>query len=250
MAQSFSTANLQALLAYPFRDPDWKNKFLLGSLIVLAGFAIPLLPFIFIYGYMLQIMRRIIVEGGEPFLPAWDDWGKLFNDGSKLFGVVVVYTLPLMVLVMLGVFLFTFSIWMPIMFAGPAAGGENPPDVLFPLAGGLGMTVCIGLGLLLGLGLSLVVPAAMGHVAATNDFAAAFRWREWWPIFRANLPGFLLADLVLWAVSLVLNIIVYVSLILCCLLPFVAAPITIYTLLIYSALFAQAYRDGARQLTK
>jgi len=81
--QSFTTDNLKALLTFPFEDDDWKNKFLIGSLIVFAGFAIPLIPFFFLYGYMMQIMRHIIVEKGKPFLPKWDDWGKLFVDGAK-----------------------------------------------------------------------------------------------------------------------------------------------------------------------
>ena len=82
MSQSFSSEDLKQLFAFPFQDPRWQNKFLIGSLVVFAGFIIPLIPFFFVYGYMAQIMRRIIVEKGEPFLPEWDDWGKLFVDGG------------------------------------------------------------------------------------------------------------------------------------------------------------------------
>src|SRR6185503_7118827 len=94
MTTSFTTDNLQTLAKFPFTDPQWKNKFLIGGLLTLAGYAFPLLPLLFVYGYCAQIMRRIIVEKGEPYLPEWQDWGKFLLDGLKLGGVGLIYILP------------------------------------------------------------------------------------------------------------------------------------------------------------
>ncbi len=84
MRQSFTSQDLQALFAFPFKDPEWQQKALIGSLLVLLGFVIPIVPTIFLMGYLAQIMKGIIRTNRKPFLPKWDDWGKFFNDGWNL----------------------------------------------------------------------------------------------------------------------------------------------------------------------
>lgn len=254
-AQSFTTDNLKELLAFPFQDEDWKNKLLIGSLIVFAGFAIPLIPFFFLYGYMMQIMQHIIVEKGKPFLPQWDDWGKLFVDGAKLLGVVLIYMLPVMVLMMIGFFIMFLFPMLGIPVA--VIGGEENPEAAGAVMGVLSIVsmiaffVLFGISMVFGLAIGIVMPAIMGHVAATGDFGAAFRLKEWWAIFKANVGGFLLAYLIVFAVSMVLNSILgflYCTIILCCIVPFLTAPITLYTVIISGALFGAAYRDGVEKV--
>jgi hypothetical protein len=255
MTQSFTTANLQTLLGFPFRDKDWKNKFLIGSLIVLAGFVIPLVPFVFVYGYMVQIMRRIIVDKAEAYLPEWDDWGKLFIDGLKLLGIVLIYMLPVIILMMIGFFVMFLlpMLGIPIAIVGGEENPETAGTAMFVLSmvGMVGFFIFMGIMMILSLAIGLVMPAVMGHLVATDDFGAAFRLKEWWAIFRANVGGFLLAYLIIIAVSIVLNSILgllYFTIILCCIVPFLTAPITMYTVIISGALFGQAYRDGVQQL--
>jgi hypothetical protein len=254
-AQSFSTDNLKALLAFPFQDDDWKNKFLIGSLIVFAGFVIPLIPFFFLYGYMMQIMHHIIVDKDKPRLPAWDDWGKLFVDGLKLLGVALIYMLPVVVLFMIGFFIVFLLPLLGIPIA--AIGGEENPEVagaafgILTLVSMLAYFVLFGLGMILALLIGVILPAVLGHVVATDDFGAAFRFKEWRAIFRANLGGFLLAYLVLIVVSMVVNsvlVLLYCTIILCCFVPFLTAPVTLYLVVIAGALFGQAYRDGVQRL--
>jgi len=249
--QSFTTDNLKALLTFPFEDDDWKTKFLIGSLIVFAGFVIPLIPFFFLYGYMLQIMRHIIVEKGKPFLPEWDDWGKLFVDGAKLLGAALIYMLPFIVLITIGSFIIFFLPMLGIPLA--IAGGEENPEAAGTMMGILSLVsmavffIILGIGMIFGLAVGLVMPAIMGHVAATDDFGAAFRWKEWWAIFKANVGGFMLAYLLVFAISMVLNSILgflYCTIILCCIVPFLTAPVTLYTVILSGALFGEAYREG------
>jgi len=105
--------------------------------------------------------------------------------------------------------------------------------------------------MIFGLAIGVVMPAIMGHVAATDDFGAAFRLKEWWTIFKANVGGFMLAYLIVFAVSMVLNsliALVYCTIILCCIAPFLTAPVTLYTLIMSGALFGEAYREGVEKL--
>ena len=109
----------------------------------------------------------------------------------------------------------------------------------------------IGLGTILAMAVGLVMPAVIGHIVATDEFGAAFRVREWWPIFRANLAGFLIAYVIVMVASIVLSsvlMVIYVTVILCCLIPIIMGPVTMYLLAIYGAVFGQAYRDGVQKL--
>jgi hypothetical protein len=254
MTQSLTTTDLKELLGYPFKDVNWKNKFLIGSLVVLASFVIPFVPFLALYGYMMQIMRRIIIEGGEPFLPEWDDWGSLITDGLKLLGAISVFMLPIFLVMAAGYILFLGMMVATGVFARAVDQGDDAAGAmvsLMPLAGGLILMVLFVLVMLFALAVGIIMPVVMGHVAATNNFGAAFRWREWWPIFRANSSGFLMADVVIFALSFGLSSVLsllYLTIIFCCLIPIIIAPITVYTSVIQSAIFAQAYREGVYKL--
>ena len=251
MSQSFSSEDLKQLFAFPFQDPRWQNKFLIGSLVVFAGFIIPLIPFFFVYGYMAQIMRRIIVEKGEPFLPEWDNWGKLFVDGLKLLGAILIYSIPIIGLFFAGYILFFFTIALSAAAAEGSGDPSSPLVAMAPMAGSLFFCLFFAVIMLLSLAIGLLSPAIMGHVVATDEFSAAFRVREWWSIFRANIGGFLMAYVIVLAISVAFSFgisLLYLTLILCCLLPFIMAPATFYMLAIYGVVFGEAYREGARNL--
>ncbi|HMQ50540.1 MAG TPA: DUF4013 domain-containing protein [Anaerolineae bacterium] len=250
MTTSFTSDDFKKLVAFPFQDADWKNKFLIGSLVLLAGYLL-LIPIALIYGYTFQIMRGIIVEKREPFMPAWDDWGKLFGDGFKLLGVYLVYSLPLL-LFLCGSYVALFG-----LIAGRGVLAEASPDepsplvALVPVLGVFGWIACLGLVFVFALALGLVMPAALSHVVATNEFNAAFRFGEWWAIFRANLAGFVLAFVVVLAISVAFNFamqILYLTIIGCCFIPFLLIFMGFYLLLVSNVIFAQAYRDGVEKL--
>jgi hypothetical protein len=255
MTQSSTSTDLKEMLTFPFQDPNWKNKFLIGSLITLAGFIIPFVPVLLLYGYTMQIMRPIIVEQGKPFLPEWDKWDKLLFDGVKLFGVVFIYMLPFMILLFVGMSFFFVPVaaGIPLM-EGLEEGGDGAAGIILTIVtvvSILGAMVLIGLGTILAVAVGVVMPAVVGHIVATDEFGAAFRVREWWPIFRANLAGFLLAYVMVMVASIVLSsglMVIYVTVILCCLIPIIMGPVTMYLLAIYGALFGQAYRDGVQKL--
>ena len=104
-----------------------------------------------------------------------------------------------------------------------------------------------GVGMLLMLAVSLILPVTVSHAVATDEFSAAFRVREWWDIFKANIAGFLIAYVILagmWiALTLVLQIF-YITIVLCCLVPFIMIFAYLYMMIIGSVMFGQAYRDG------
>jgi hypothetical protein len=247
MAESLTSDNLRTVFTFPFQDSKWLEKFLIGSLLFLVSFLI--LPLFLIYGYSVELMRMAI-EGRELALPEWDEWEKKFIDGAKLFVIGLIYTLP---------FAFLFIVVYVLIFAGALStefmdytGDPSSPFWMVPsLLGTFGGMALFGLGFILALVVGVLMPAMIGHVVATDDFSAAFRINEWWGIFRANLSGFVITYLLVLGLFTALNFvtqILYMTVILCCLLPFIFIPATLYIMVATSVLFGQAYREGAESL--
>jgi hypothetical protein len=233
-----SNLNIEHILTFPFKETESRKNFLIGTLIYLASFVIPILPLILVMGYIARIMRQVF-NGEEPRMPAWDNWESMLKDGVYLFSVRLVYMIPLFA-VMIPFFI---GFWfLPLWLSSNSGMGDEFTALLFPLMG-LFMLVFIPLSL----ALSLIVPAAEVHTIAHNDFAAGFRVREWWPIFRANWGGFIVAYLVSMVAGFALTLIVQiamVTIVLICILPIVMPAISMYITLVMYTAFANAYKDG------
>ena len=91
---------------FPFRGEKWGIKVLIGSALTFGSFIIPIVPLMPIFGYFGQLMKSIIVKEQDPEMPAWNDWGTLFVDGIKLWGAVILFMLPALILTIGGYALF------------------------------------------------------------------------------------------------------------------------------------------------
>jgi hypothetical protein len=101
--------------------------------------------------------------------------------------------------------------------------------------------------------LAAIIPAAEMHAVDKAEFAAGFRFREWWTIFRINLGGFIAAFAIYYVASMLLGIvfqIIMVTIIFSCLLPILVPALTIYLVLIMYATIAQAYKVGKEKLAQ
>jgi len=87
MTTTSTTANLQAIFTYPFKNPNWKSKAAIATVICLISSIIPIIPMFFFFGYCYRLMKAVIVDHETLSLPEWDDWGRLFADGAKIFGI-------------------------------------------------------------------------------------------------------------------------------------------------------------------
>ncbi len=252
MSKATTVASIKDLLRFPFQGPDWQNRFLIGSALVLLGSFIPIVPFIFVLGYVLELVRRA-AQGEELTLPDWHDWGKLAVDGLRALAVQLVFLLPGLLIMVVGIglyFVATFA--MPLM----SMAGESEAVVfsMFFLFGSMGiMFLGMAAGSLLLLLGAIPLPAALVHLSLHDKVSAGLRIREWWPILRANKLGFLVAWVIVggvWAIVYAVYMVAYYTICLCCLLPVIMAPASFYLLLIGAAVFGQAYRDGAEMVAE
>lgn len=244
MASTSSTRHLKEVFSYPFQDPDWVGKLVIASLLILFSF-IPFFPHVLLLGYVAVLVIQV-VEEGDLVLPAWGDLGDLFGHGLRLFGVTFVYTLPVIALFILGY----VAILLPVFTMETRLIPEGS-WILTMIGGyifGLGM---MGISMLLGLGVGIILPMAGCHAVVERDFGAAFRFSEWWAILRANWDGFLISYLLflggLVAVYYATQFLI-LTVILCCLYPFVIVALSAYLMVVGGALFGRAYREGREMM--
>lgn len=165
--------------AFTFEDPEWVQKVLLGGVFVLAGMAI--VGVFFLYGYLARLVRNVI-EGVRYPLPAWDDLGEYFTEGARIFGVALVYVLPIVAVAMTAV--------VPVMIM-EASGSDAARDV-----SGMIFTCLWCLFFPVSLALSLWLPAALLRVAVERRFSAGFEFARIWDFIRGNVGNYVLAVIV------------------------------------------------------
>jgi Protein of unknown function (DUF4013) len=239
---------------FPFRGEKWGLKMLIGSALTFGAFIIPIVPLLPVFGYFGQIMKGIIVQEQDPEMPAWTDWGTLFLEGLKLLGAVVIYLLPALIFIVGGYILFMVLDFSLVFSAQAMSHTYNNLSPLPMIASGIGMFLgmaAIMLGIALAVVTAIILPSALGNMLSKGKFEAAFQFREWWPILKANLGGFILAGaltLGLFYLMYMLAIVLYATVILCFLVPFALAAIFFITGSTAFSLYSVAYRDGVRKM--
>ena len=252
MSETMSILSLKKLFRFPFQAPNWQSRFVVGTALILANYVIPIVPAIFLAGYALRVMRQTLA-GQEPELPAWDDWGELAKDGLRAMLAGLVYFLPALIVFAVGVAVyFIGNLYLPLT----ASSSGDPDQMLAGLpAIVLGSMAILFVSMLVGIVLSLLgaiaMPAATAHFVAQDELRAAFRVRQWWRILRTDMLGYFISWVIIAGLFAVLYsgaMLAYYTIVLCCLIPILTAPITLYVLLVGAALFGETYRESAAEL--
>jgi hypothetical protein len=251
MAAEASSESLRTLFAYPFRQPGWQGRFLVGAGLILACFIIPIIPALFVYGYLLGIMRRAI-RGDDLTLPAWQEWSVLLADGCRAFLVGLVYVLPgaLTFLVGAGTY-FLASLGLTSLGDSQVSPAAEWGFIVVFLAAMVVLFISMFLGMILSVLGAVPLPLALGNVAAKGKVAAAFYFRELWRMLAADPVGYFIAWVVmagLAAITYLAAMLPYYTLVLACLVPIAAGVLGYYVMLVGAALFGQAYRNASMRL--
>lgn len=237
--------DLKEIFTFPFKDEEARKHLLIGCLVGLASFIIPVLPILVLFGYSVRIAKQVL-NNESPHMIAWDDWAGLAKDGIKMLGIRMIFALPLLIL------LVPFVISMTVFPIFLGASNSSDVDTFLPIFmllmfGGFCLIVPLSIPI------ALIAPAAEMYVIEKDDFAAGFRFREWWPIFRANISGFIAALAISYIASFAFTIVIQIlgiTIILAC-LTFILLPLmTVYLTLVLYVTIAQAYRDGKVKLSQ
>lgn len=243
--QSISTKPLKSFFIYPFREPGSAKKLLIGSLLIFCNFIIPIVPGIFVTGYVAKIARRIMLEDGVLHLPDWKHWNEFFKDGLKISVISFLFSLPALLVMILGIIAY-FGSFVGLMVESSRGVESAETAVLYTIFMFIWIfSMFIGMFLMFFAGFFL--PPAMMHAIRESSIRSVFKIRNWWFVFRNNLSGFLISFVIIFGLShLVLYAIygLYYTIILCFIIPFVSSFGVFYLSLVAFPMFAQAYKEG------
>lgn len=244
MESNLAFGKLPRVLSFPFKGEGAFGKLAIAALVMLAGMFIPIVPTIFLLGYIAEVVRSITVEGKDAEMPAWTDWGKLFNEGLKLLGAALIVVLPMML-----VFIVLFALYfVPIMMMSVDGGEEI--GVAFMVFLFFMQMITIFFSVIVGFLAGLFQPIYMAHMLTKGNFGAMFEIGQWWKIFKSAFWEFMIAFVLFFGLSMAASyiymLLIY-SIVCCCLAPFAIALIMAYLMLVYAALVAHAYKTGAEK---
>lgn len=238
----------QETFTWLFKDPDWKNKFIIGSALVFAASAVPVIGWLGIFvvsGYGLLLMRAAM-RGESLTLPKWENFGALFVDGFKAALSTAGFWIPGIL-----AFICAFGSWFGFLFSLPSSRSTySALPATFPI-----VFIAYFLGLMIGISLSYlaygIAPLSVAQYLRTGQIGAGYRVREMYRIVRADLGAYFLAWVAFLGLSVLLSVVTvfaYTTIILCSVLPFLIAPIGFYFNLMWAALFGAAYRESIAKI--
>ncbi len=241
--------SVSSLLKYPFKTPGWTNRLLVGTVLLWVGMFVPLVPTVFVFGYMVRVARQVI--RGEPLaLPEWNDWSRLGLDGLRAAVIGLAYLAPSLI-VLVGGWTLYMGVWFGSIFSIEQTG-TSPSEAFFALPF-LAMAILF-LSMFVGFLLQVLglvpLPAALMRFAAQDRLGAAFHPGKLWAVIRADKWGYLGAWVVMLGIGVLAYtflMLLYFTVILCAALPILGAPISLYVLLVGAAAFGQVYRESAAQ---
>lgn len=186
--------NFGRAFTYVFEDPDWIKKVGIAALVIL----IPIVGAIILLGWGLELTRRVIQGDAYP-LPDWTDFGGFVAQGFKAFVVALAYTLPVILIVICGQ-----AISFGLIGAAGGAMDSNNSDMMGTVLM-LAMSCIYCFAFIFGILAGLMIPPAMGTLAATNDLGAAFRFGEVLGMLRSAIGPYVLTLVLVGLTSMILT---------------------------------------------
>jgi hypothetical protein len=184
---------------------------------LLSIIVIGLVGYILLFGYYLEVMRRVHAGMATP-LPDWNDLGSYITRGFMASIGTLVWLVP----------------FVAVATCGFAAGASMNDDAGSSL---ILATSCFLVPLSIALGV-LILPVVIARYAVTGDFGAMFQFGA---IFSEVQRGFV-PLLITFVMSLVVYFVAYIGLIAC----FIGIAFTLhYAYLVHAYLIGDMYRQAA-----
>ena len=244
MSELSITSALKDAFKFPFESEDGRSRFLIGSLISLANLILPIVPAIFVYGYVISVMRQVI-NGEKPHMPAWNDWGKFGLDGLKALLVGLVYMLPATIISAGGWVLYTVLYTSGVVIT--TSNSSEWMGVVLMFSAMVILFLSLGIGMFFNILGGIPLPVALSHWVAQDRLSAAFNFKTTWQTIKADKWGYFITWGVILGVGTLLYLVCimfYYTIILCFLTFILMIPAGFYLMLVALALFGQFYRDN------
>lgn len=237
---------LSALLRFPFREREAQHRFLLGCALLIVGTVIPILPTIFVYGYLLRVMRASI-RGEGWRLPPWEEWGDLFVEGLKSLAVTLAYLAPGWLVFMFGFAIYFMAGPFSIVLMRSAPRGASSAMLVSFLVGMAVLFISLSIGTFLSILGTLPLPVALARLAESGRIGDAFHLRAIWRAVRASFWAYVGAWVIivgLAGIAYLLYTVLYFTWVLCFVAFLVLMPAMFYVLTIGAVVFGEYYRQA------
>lgn len=173
--------DLGLAFSFPFQDEEWVKKVLIAAVLLF----IPVIGWLAVYGWGLEITRRVIRQSEEP-LPDWNEIMDLFILGLKGFAISFIYTIPVML------------ISIPLTFLG---WFEDLQGIVAFLS------VCTScLTFIYSIFLWVVLPASFGILADSDNLGEAINPSKILELVRAAPSAYVIALVAILISSLVASV--------------------------------------------
>ncbi len=172
--------NFGLAFSYIFQEEDWIKKVLIAAVLLI----IPIIGWIIVAGWAIEITRRVI-RNETPLLPEWSDFSKFIIDGLFVLLIGFIYSLPSSILsgIIQGA-----NIGIQNM-----QGGEGDSTVSIILAV---VSVCVGcFAFIYGIAIGIGLPAVYTNFAMKGGFGSAFQFKEIFAMIKAAPGAFVIAFL-------------------------------------------------------
>ena len=190
---------------FVFDDKDWLRKLGMSSLVLFVSLLLLVIPgILFIMGYQVAVGRNVY-EGKENPLPEPENFGDIFRDGLALFGIVMVYYIPIWLL-------------MCVFIGLVAATGGAAESGAEGLGAALGVfsILIYCLFFLLAIGLGLFMQAGVVQYIRKGSFSACMQFGEIWNMTKTNIAEYLLIIVCTMAAQIIAQIAIGISAITVC----------------------------------
>ena len=180
-------------ITYVFQDPAWLRKTLIGAVLLI----IPIVGALFVAGYVLRTIRRVI-EGTDSPLPEWDDFGGDLVRGLKVIVAILVWALPAIV------------IWFFALIPTAIADNNSTNGNAFTALAALVSLAANCLVILFGILVTFVQPLVLSRLALRESLADAFDFSAIIAEARANATKLLIVLVMQYVIGLVASLGIFV----------------------------------------
>jgi len=92
--------DLKEAIEYPFKDPEWRRKAIMGSMVALLAVPLFFVGIPILLGWATRIARNVR-DGGPAILPPWSDLPAYFVDGLRPFAASILWLTPFLLLIVI-----------------------------------------------------------------------------------------------------------------------------------------------------
>lgn len=181
-------------LTFSFDDEDWITKYVIGSLMMLVGMIIFVIP----AGYQVRVARNVIRQKPNP-LPSGSELGEVVADGLMATIAILIYALPVIIMAcMLG-------------FMGGILGDSDLGGILFSC-----FACCLSVFMIIfGLAAAAFYWVGVIRYAETGNFSEFLKFGSLWEDIRGNMGTLLGLLLFTFIFGLIMAVIWPFSIITC-----------------------------------